>query len=151
MTQLSTEDLDRRLTAPGGWPAWATMAPYRHAAHPQAADAPPLALGANCQRYAYAVLALFDRHVAPHRSSELWEDPTFPHRDRDEAQDLDLVLFSDSNAAWGAHVAVIIGDELLHLCAEEGRPAIWSWEDFAARSRYEHIVGVVTVPPVAEW
>jgi len=119
------------------------VAPYRFEAHPQASDSIPLASGANCQRYAYAVLALFDRRVPPHRSSELWEDSTLKHPDRTDAHDLDLVLFNDSDNAWGAHVAIVVGDGLLHLCAEEGRPAIWSWADFARRPRYEHVVGLV--------
>jgi hypothetical protein len=87
--------------------------------------------------------------VPPHRSSELWEDADFSHHDHDQAQDLDLALFNDSNTAWGAHVAVVVGDTLLHLCAEEGRPAFWSWDEFAARPRYEHLIGLVRVPSAA--
>ena len=139
-------DLDLRLRPPGGWPGWVSHTPYRSQAHPQAADLGPLESGANCQRYAYAVLALFDRFVPPHRSSELWEDPAFVHPEPTGAEDLDLVLFNDSEMAWGAHVAVVVGEVLLHLCAEERRPALWSWGEFSSRSRYTHIVGVVRVP-----
>jgi hypothetical protein len=139
-------DLAKWLSPIGGWPAWVTDAPYRYAAHPQASGSGPMEDGANCQRYAYAVLDLFDRRVLPHRSSELWEDESLAHPDRDDARDLDLVLFNDSGAAWGAHVAVVAGDQLLHLCAEEGRPALWAWGDFAIRTRYETIVGLVRVP-----
>ncbi|NNC12851.1 hydrolase [Planctomonas sp. JC2975] len=140
---MEAQDLDRRLRPVGGWPAWATVAPYRYEAHPQASELGGLESGANCQRYAYAVLALFGLHVPPHRSSELWEDQSLEHPDRVDAEDLDLVLFNNSDAAWGAHVAIVMGDDLLHLCAEEGRPATWSWTDFARRPRYRHVVGLV--------
>jgi hypothetical protein len=143
---LSEQDLSRRLRPADGWPAWVTGAPYRASAHPQASSIVPLESGANCQRYAYGVLGLFGRVVPPHRSSELWEDTGLSHHDRAESQDLDLVLFNDSNDAWGAHIAVVVGDALLHLCAEEARPALWPWSEFANRPRYEQLVGVVRVP-----
>lgn len=139
-------DLEHRSAPPGGWPGWVRCAPYVAAAHPQAEVLEPLSTGANCQRYAYAVLALFGREVRPHRSSELWADRDLVHVPSDEAEDLDLVLFNDSDGAWGAHVAVVLGDRLLHLCAEVGRPAFWTCEDFAARPRYSRIVGVVRAP-----
>ena len=130
----------------GGWPAWVGSAPYAGAAHPQSEGAPPLARGANCQRYAYAVLSLFDRTLPPHRSSELWSDEKLRHVERHEAMTLDLVLFNRTDVAWGSHVAVIFGSRLLHLCSEVGTPAIWSWADFARRERYSRVVGIVRVP-----
>lgn len=48
--------------------------------------------------------------------------------------------------AWGAHVAIVFGDFLLHLSAEVGWPALWSWEEFAVRERYSRLVGVVRAP-----
>ena len=143
---LTTLELDHTLRPRGGWPAWATAAPYRLDSHPQASGLPSLDAGANCQRYAYAVLELFDSHVAPHRSSELWEDTSLTHRAGGEAQNLDLALFNASADAWGAHVAIVFGAGLLHLCAEEGIPAIWSWRDFEVRPRYACLVGVVGAP-----
>ncbi|WP_157071602.1 hydrolase [Curtobacterium ammoniigenes] len=89
------------------------------------------------------MLALFGLRVPAHRSTELWEDQRLAHPDSVDARDLDLVLFNNSNEAWGAHVAVVMGDALLHLCAEEGRPAIWSWTDFSSRPRYAHTIGLV--------
>ena len=141
---LTAPDLEHQLLQPPeGWPGWVTTVPYRGEAHPQAPDLPPLHLGANCQRYAYGVVNLFGRQVPPHRSSELWDDQNLTHHGCEDAKDLDLALFNDCDSAWGAHVAVIIGDRLLHLCAEQGRPALWSWRDFAARPRYTRIVGLV--------
>ncbi|GAB3615091.1 hydrolase [Humibacter ginsengisoli] len=142
---MEARDLDQWLRPTGGWPSWATAAPYRYEAHPQASALAPIDAGANCQRYAYAVLELFDRRIPPHCSSQLWEDEILSHPERNDAQDLDLVLFNDSPSAWGAHVAIVAGDRLLHLCAEEGRPAFWFWNDFATRPRYKHMVGLVRV------
>jgi hypothetical protein len=131
----------------GGWPRWLTDAPYSAAAHPGASDLPALVDGANCQRYAYALLELLGRDVPPHRSSELWGDPRFAHPTRSVAADLDLALFAPTASAWGAHVAVVVGERLVHLCAEVGRPAVWRWSDFAERERYAHAIGFVRVPP----
>jgi len=142
-----TADALDRLAPCGGSPAWVSCAPYLSDAHPGAADPRPWGEGANCQRYAYAVLALFAREVPPHRSSELWADLRFGHPPRDDARDLDLALFGRSEKAWGAHVAVVVGDVLLHLCAEVGRPTTWRWSDFAERERHSHLVGLVRVAP----
>jgi len=90
------------------------------------------------------VLELFGITIAPHRSSELWDDEHFTRVPRAEAHRLDLALFNDTDTAWGAHLAIALSpDELLHLCREEGYPAIWSWDDFAARRRYSHLVGLL--------
>ncbi|WP_460570241.1 hydrolase [Humibacter soli] len=147
---LTTDDLQRLRRLPDAWPAWAVCTPYVAAAHPQSVRPVPLDDGANCQTYAFAVLGLFGRRVPSHRSSELWDDPAFAHPDRDDATDLDIALFGPSEDAWGAHVAVILGGRLLHLSAEEGRPALWDWQDFAARDRYSQVIGVVRVPPAVE-
>lgn len=61
-----------------GWPNWVGTATYESASYPRA-DAHPISLGANCQPYAYAFLALFDRSVPSRRSSELWSDLNFDH------------------------------------------------------------------------
>lgn len=119
--------------------------PYVGSAHPQSENSAPINLGANCQRFACAVLGLFGKNVSPHRSSELWEDPAFDHVIRSDVLDLDMVLFNPTSDSWGAHVAVALGEQLLHLCAEAGRPALWQWSDFAARQRYATLVGVVRV------
>jgi hypothetical protein len=127
---------------PGGLPAWVLDAPYSASAHPGAPDAPPIGDGANCQRYAYAVVALFGRSVPPVRSSELWTWPA-QHPGRADALPLDLALVNGTEDAWGAHVAVVTRTALLHLCSEVGRPAVWTWQDFARRPRYAHLVGLV--------
>ena len=105
--------------------------------HPELA----LAEGANCQRFAYTVLAHFGLHVPPWGSSELWSDNDLTEL-VDDPQPLDLALFAASDDAWGAHVGVVTGpDEVLHLCAELGRPVVWTFHEFALRERYRTCIG----------
>ena len=156
--------LDRWPQRVPGVPAWVWDAHYDGARHPQAVDLRAAsaasdpsggpALGANCQLYAYSVLRLTGRQVPPHRSSELWADTALEHPRLGDVEPWDLVLFNrhceHGAAAYGAHVAVYLGgDRLLHLCAELGRPAVWTWSDFAARERYETVVGAVRVASLA--
>ncbi|WP_084775223.1 cell wall hydrolase [Streptomyces sp. MOE7] len=121
------------------------------AAGPAAAGAlADLARGANCQRYAYAVLRHFGLPVPPLRSAELWADERATVR-AGEPRPLDLVLFDagpagDRPEGYGAHVGVHLGpDQVLHLCREVGRPAVWRYADFAARARYARLLGVKRV------
>lgn len=105
-----------------------------------------LARGANCQRYAYAVLRHFGLPIPPLRSAELWADDRATRR-ADPPQPLDLVLFDSGPAegrppGYGAHVGVHLGpDQVLHLCREAGLPAVWRYADFAARPRYRRFLG----------
>lgn len=133
------------LSPAGGWPEWVFTVPYASSAHPLTSDTAPMEQGSNCQRYAYAVEALFDVSIPPHRSSELWADDALEHVPQDQIHDLDLVLFNRTHTAWGSHVAIAVGDGLLHLCAEVGSPAFWHWSDFSQRQRYQTIVGAVRV------
>lgn len=109
-----------------------------------------LAGGANCQRYAYAVLRHFGLGVPPLRSAELWAD-TRATRRAGRPRPLDLVLFDagpngDRPEGYGAHVGVHLGpDAVLHLCREVGRPAVWCYADFAARTRYARFLGIKRV------
>jgi hypothetical protein len=103
--------------------------------------------GANCQLYAYAVLEHFGLTVPPHRSSELWTDTAVTVR-VDRPEPLDLVLFNNTTDPYGAHVGVYVGDDqVLHLCAELGRPAVWPMAEFATRDRYRVLVGFKRVHP----
>src|SRR5437762_2304449 len=79
--------------------------------------------GANCQRYAYAVLRHFGLSVPPLRSAELWADERATVR-AERPRPLDLVLFDGGPAegrptGYGAHVGVHLAPALvLHLCKE---------------------------------
>ncbi|MFI1438582.1 hydrolase [Streptomyces fructofermentans] len=121
---------------------WAT--PYvgrRYPGSRSVAERPGLAEGANCQLFAYAVLAHFGLHVPAWRSSDLWADTERSVRVR-TPEPLDLALFNRADDAWGAHVGVVAGEGLvLHLCAEVGRPAVWPPGAFAARERYRTLLG----------
>lgn len=102
---------------------------------------PELEAGANCQLFAYAVLAHFGLAAPPLRSSELWADTAHSTR-VDSPEPLDLVLVNATEEPWGAHVGVWAGDgQVLHLCAEIGRPAVWHRADFADRERYSTLIG----------
>jgi lipoprotein Spr len=100
-----------------------------------------LASGANCQRYAYAVLAQFGIDLPPWWSSELWDDAELTHR-VSEFEPLDLLLFSREGKAFGAHVAVYAGEgRALHLSKSVGHPVVWTLEQFLERPEYSVLIG----------
>jgi hypothetical protein len=106
---------------------------------------PGLVGGANCQLFAYEVLEHFGLRAPPLRSGELWADRDSTVR-VETAQPLDLLLFGATDDAYGAHIGVWAGaEEILHLCAEVGRPAVWGPADFAARERYRVVIGIKRV------
>ncbi|MFJ8196404.1 hydrolase [Streptomyces sp. NPDC096152] len=129
-------------------PAALRTVPYaasRFPGSPAVAARPDPAAGANCQLYAYAVLRHFGLAPPPLRSSELWADTRDTVR-VPRPRPLDLLLFNAVDDAYGAHVGVWADeDRVLHLCAEAGRPAVWTPADFAARERYRVLVGVKRV------
>jgi hypothetical protein len=129
-------------------PAGFRTVPYvgaRFPGSPAEPRRPGLADGANCQLFAYEVLKLFGLDPPALRSSELWADMASTSRVV-TVQPLDLILVNATGDPWGAHVGVWIDDDqILHLCAEIGRPAVWRMDDFAARPRYRTLVGIKRV------
>ncbi|MFE0510045.1 hydrolase [Streptomyces sp. NPDC058964] len=112
---------------------------------PTVTSRPDLALGANCQLFAYEVLRHFGFDPPALRSSELWADRTATVH-VSPARPLDLLLFNSTHDAYGAHVGLWAGEgRVLHLCAEAGRPAVWELTEFAARQRYRVLLGVKRV------
>ncbi|MGV8854113.1 MAG: NlpC/P60 family protein [Devosia sp.] len=100
-----------------------------------------LSAGANCQRYAYAVLAQFGIALPPFRSSQLWADGQVSRRVND-FEPLDLLLFSPDGDPFGAHVAVYAGaGQALHLCKSLGVPAQWPLSAFAEVPAYRILLG----------
>lgn len=100
-----------------------------------------LAAGANCQRYAYAVLAHFGIQMRPWYSSDLWADAELTRRVTD-FEPLDLLLFSRDNEPFGAHVGVYAGEgRALHLCKSLGHPVVWTLDQFASRPEYRVLIG----------
>ncbi|MET9604948.1 hydrolase [Streptomyces sp. NPDC006512] len=119
----------------------------RYPGSPAVSRLPGLAPGANCQLFAYEVLRHFGRYVPPLRSSELWDDTRHTTRVTEPGV-LDLLFFNADPEPFGAHVGVWAGDDaVLHLCAEVGRPALWSLADFTARSRYRVLLGAKRAGP----
>jgi hypothetical protein len=89
----------------------------------------------------YEILQQFGFAIPPLRSSELWADTKYT-RVVGEYEPLDLLLFNRTGEAWGAHVALVVGDnQAIHLCASEGRPVIWSLAEFALRPEYACLLG----------
>lgn len=105
-----------------------------------------LARGANCQRYAYAVLRHFGADLPPYRSSDLWDDRVHTQPVEGPFEPLDLLLFGASPTAYGAHVGLWTGaDGVLHLSKSVGLPAIWSLDQFAERMEYRVMIGAKRV------
>jgi cell wall-associated NlpC family hydrolase len=134
----SEDELTARL------PPWIWATPYvgrRFPGSRSVTERPGLAHGANCQLFAYEVLRYFAVDLPDWRSSELWADSGRTERVH-PPRPLDLVLFNAEGNAWGAHVGLVLGkSRILHLCAEVGRPAVWSLQEFAARERYRTLLG----------
>lgn len=108
-------------------------------------ERPGVELGANCQLFAYAVLRHFGLAVPDLRSSDLWTDTRTTTRVT-TVRPLDLLLFNRTDEPYGAHVGVRLHDDrVLHLCAEIGRPAVWTPGDFAERERYRVLLGAKRV------
>jgi hypothetical protein len=96
--------------------------------------------GANCQLWAYEVLASFGFVIPDLRSDDLWHDAQATEL-VDDPEPLDLVLYNGSKEPYGAHVGIWTGDAVAHLCLEVGRPTVWSPTEFATRSRYSTRIG----------
>ena len=104
-----------------------------------------LTLGANCQRYAYAVLAHFGIELPPLRSSELWADSTHT-RIVSDLQPLDLLFYGRRREPYGAHIAIYAGaGQALHLSRLVGAPAMWFLSEFPLHDRYVCCIGAKRV------
>ncbi|HYQ64944.1 hydrolase [Actinophytocola sp.] len=113
----------------------------RYPGAPVVRERPGLAEGANCQLFAFEVLRHFGLNPPELRSSELWTDTSATQRVT-VPRPLDLVLVNTTRDPWGAHIGVWAGDDqVLHLCAEVGRPTLWNLATFAARPSYRTLVG----------
>jgi hypothetical protein len=114
--------------------------PYAGERAPGRAPRGDLTRGANCQLWAYDVLAHFGLVVPDLRSDELWHDTSATRR-VDVPEPLDLVLYNARDDPYGAHVGLWAGEGVAHLCKEVGRPAVWHEREFAARPRYAVRIG----------
>lgn len=114
---------------------------YNGAAHPLAPGV-GLARGANCQRFVFELLRDFGYEIGAMRSSELWADRLHT-RAVSRKRPLDILLFNRDRRAWGAHLALYLGnDRAIHLCKTVGRPAIWKLTEFNECEAYGVLVGI---------
>lgn len=108
-----------------------------------------MAQGANCQNFAYELLRHFGLVVPYLRSSNLWED-TEHTTIAQVPRALDLLLFNRTQKAWGAHVALHVGDEqAVHLSKKIGAPVDWPLGRFREQPEYAIFIGAKRVkgPP----
>lgn len=114
---------------------------YNGAAHPYACVT-GLDAGANCQRFAFALLEHFGYEIAPMRSSELWADRRFTRRVH-RMRPCDILMFNRDKRAWGAHLALYVGNgRAIHLSKEVGLPAIWELAEFERCPRNKILLGI---------
>jgi hypothetical protein len=119
---------------------------YNAARYPGAEGVVGLDGGANCQLFAYELIRHFGFAPPDHRSRELWDDVTHSEVVGNELAPCDLLLFNRTPAAWGAHVAVHLGNNLaIHLAQREGVPAIWKIAEFRLRREYACFIGAKRV------
>jgi hypothetical protein len=105
----------------------------------------PMADGASCQNFAYELLRHFGRHVPYLRSSNLWED-TEHTTVAEDPRALDLLMFNRTQNAWGAHVALHVGDDqAIHLSKKIGSPVIWPFARFRELPEYCVFIGAKRV------
>lgn len=122
-------------------PAQFLRVPYNGANYPGALGFAGLGAGANCQVFAYAFLAHHGIELPPLRSSDLWEDREHTSAVT-EFEPLDLLLFHDREQAYGAHVAVFVGDgHVLHLAAHRGFPAVETVAELQCCPKYRYLIG----------
>lgn len=104
--------------------------------------------GANCQLFAYHLLAHFGKVIPPLRSSDLWEDTqsTIVITEQDGFKPLDVMLYHSTDQAWGAHVGLFIGDgKVIHLSQELGHPEVRDHYSFSDVERYRYFIGAKRV------
>ena len=126
-----------RLRLPGSFQA----VPYNGACVPGRVSFSTYASGANCQLFAYALLAHYGISVPPWRSSDLWLDTSISDR-VETLGPLDLLLWNRTPEAWGAHVGVYLGEGYTaHLSKKVGVPAVWPLERFLEEPGYRVLIG----------
>ncbi len=104
-----------------------------------------LSLGANCQVFAYELLAYFNIYPPQFRSSELWNDKTYTKL-VNNMKKLDILLYNKTLDSYGAHVGVYIGNEkVIHLSQSIGKPEIIDHKELLLRTKYKFFLGAKRV------
>jgi len=80
--------------------------------------------------------------VPEYRSSELWSDTEYSEVVQDNFKPLDILFFHKREEAYGAHIAVYLGnDKAIHLSKKVGKPVIWEINTFFEYPRYQFLLG----------
>ncbi len=115
--------------------------PYKADCFPGSDKSKDIANGANCQYFAYELIRHYGRVIPDFRSSDLWEDTTHTSIVAD-LQPLDLILLHKTQNAWGAHVGVYVGNNLIiHLSKNIGFPIIENLESVMQQPQYCCFIG----------
>jgi hypothetical protein len=126
-------------------PAYLCDVRYDAARYPGALGVAGVEGGANCQQYAYAMLRHHGFILPDLRSSELWADTDHTAVVPAMAT-FDLVLLNRTPEAWGSHVGVCVGEDLiLHLSKRIGVPAVESLTQMRQREEYCCLIGIKRV------
>ena len=112
---------------------------------PGVANQSDLALGANCQVFAYELLRVNGLDLPNFRSSELWEDSLHTQHVTN-LQPLDLVLYNNTPDPFGAHIGVCLDDhKVIHLSAERTVYEIVEHTTLMTRPKYALCIGAKRV------
>lgn len=115
---------------------------YHASRIPGVENAADLSLGANCQLYAYQILASKGYEIPDFRSSELWEDETFTLKVYQDFLPLDIMLYHRKQESFGAHVGLYWGEgRVLHLSKSNGRPKLELHSSLLEQEKYACFIG----------
>ncbi len=125
------------------FPKWLMDIQYNGRIIPNGETHDIVVTGANCQVFAYQLLRFNDIIVPDFRSSELWEDVEFSRLvERENFRPLDLLFFHRKEEAYGAHIAVYLGNnQAIHLSRKNGLPVIWDIGTFLEQTAYLFLLG----------
>lgn len=120
--------------------------PYKASHYPGNPIATDFRSGANCQLFAYELLAYYGKKLPPFRSSDLWEDKVYTEGVEGELEPLDLLLWNDTQDSYGAHVGVYVGaEQAIHLSKQVGFPEIRALTYFTSLLSYRFFIGAKRV------
>lgn len=123
-------------------PEWMMQVKYNGRIIPNGTAHDIAKTGANCQVFAFHLLRHYDRFVPGLRSSELWEDTSFSKKIIENYEPLDLLFFHKKNEAYGAHIAIYIGNnQAIHNTKKIGLPIIWDIDAFSKHPEYTFLLG----------
>lgn len=114
---------------------------YNPEVKPQSNYSKDLINGANCQIFVYSILRFYKYEIPDLKSSELWDDELFTCK-VNEYQDFDILLYNNKDNAWGAHLALFIGEnKIIHLSKAVGKPEIIDYQKLQEREKYKYFIG----------